>query len=256
MLTDLRRAGLIWPTLLAVPAVLVLIGLGAWQWQRKAWKEELLARLHVETAAAAVRLDQLLPYREADTIRLRKTTLRGVYEHDRELHVWTPREGRDTWRVITPVRLTRPVPWNGDGRSITHVLVIRGVVAADHKAAQSRPAGQIKNDQEVSGRIRFASDNWATPAPDLATNRWYALQPDAMARSLYPADVARTVAPFLVEAAKPVAPPPAPQPDFQQLNLNNRHLEYALTWWGLALTLVAVYTAFARGRLRAQSERL
>jgi surfeit locus 1 family protein len=33
----------------------------------------------------------------------------------------------------------------------------------------------------------------------------------------------------------------------------NRHLEYALTWYGLALTLIGVYAAFAMSRLRNSS---
>jgi surfeit locus 1 family protein len=36
-----------------------------------------------------------------------------------------------------------------------------------------------------------------------------------------------------------------------RLELPNRHLEYALTWYGLAATLVGVYLAFAISRLRA-----
>ena len=32
--------------------------------------------------------------------------------------------------------------------------------------------------------------------------------------------------------------------------LPNRHLEYAMTWYGLALTLIGVFAAFARSRLR------
>jgi surfeit locus 1 family protein len=35
-----------------------------------------------------------------------------------------------------------------------------------------------------------------------------------------------------------------------RLNLPNRHLEYALTWYGLAATLAGVYLAFAINRLR------
>jgi surfeit locus 1 family protein len=33
----------------------------------------------------------------------------------------------------------------------------------------------------------------------------------------------------------------------------NRHLEYALTWFGLAATLIGVFVAFAAGRLHGQS---
>ena len=36
-----------------------------------------------------------------------------------------------------------------------------------------------------------------------------------------------------------------------RLELPNRHLEYALTWYGLGATLAGVYLAFAVSRLRA-----
>ena len=42
-----------------------------------------------------------------------------------------------------------------------------------------------------------------------------------------------------------------PRGGVTRLDLPNRHLEYALTWYGLALTLIGVFVAFARGRLRS-----
>ena len=45
MLHRFREAGLMWPTLLALPALAFLLGLGGWQMQRKAWKDGLAAPL-------------------------------------------------------------------------------------------------------------------------------------------------------------------------------------------------------------------
>ena len=41
-----------------------------------------------------------------------------------------------------------------------------------------------------------------------------------------------------------------PRGGVTRLDLPNRHLEYALTWFGLALTLIGVYGVFAASRLR------
>ena len=58
--------------------------------------------------------------------------------------------------------------------------------------------------------------------------------------------------PFFVDAdAEPANPGGFPRGGATRLVLPNRHLEYALTWYGLALTLIGVFTAFARGRLRS-----
>ena len=164
--------------------------------------------------------------------------------------------------MVTPLRLTKPL---GKRRyPLSSVLIIRGFVEDAHKAAASRAGGQVNGETTVIGRVRLSSRNWATPAPDVAGNQWYSLDLEGMRRSVVANYVAGSasgsvdeamnlVSPFFVEAEAAAAP--APQPDLEQLTLRNRHFEYALTWWGLALTLIGVYGAFAIGRLRRSTGR-
>ena len=67
-----------------------------------------------------------------------------------------------------------------------------------------------------------------------------------------PANDGLPSAPFYVEAdANATNPGGWPKPGASDAifnNLSNRHLEYALTWWALAATLVGVYGAFARSK--------
>ena len=58
---------------------------------------------------------------------------------------------------------------------------------------------------------------------------------------------------FYIDQLAPAPPGGLPVPLDGKYSLSNRHLEYALTWWGLALTLVGVYAAFVVSRLQ-QSE--
>ena len=65
-----------------------------------------------------------------------------------------------------------------------------------------------------------------------------------------------TALPFWIDAdAQPEPPGGLPKGGATRLDLPNRHLEYAITWYGLALTLIGVYLAFAAGRLRLFSGR-
>ena len=58
-------------------------------------------------------------------------------------------------------------------------------------------------------------------------------------------------APFFVDAdAVPENPGGWPKGG-TRLDLPNRHLEYVVTWYGLALTLIGVFAAFARSACRA-----
>jgi surfeit locus 1 family protein len=67
-----------------------------------------------------------------------------------------------------------------------------------------------------------------------------------------PAEADRTrVLPFFVDAAaEPANPGGWPKGGVTRIDIPNRHLEYALTWFGLAATLVGVFAVFAWGRLR------
>ena len=60
----------------------------------------------------------------------------------------------------------------------------------------------------------------------------------------------KNVAPFMLDATGEYRPDMLPQPNETKLTFTNNHLGYALTWYGLACTLIGVFAAFARERLR------
>jgi surfeit locus 1 family protein len=84
--------------------------------------------------------------------------------------------------------------------------------------------------------------HWFTPADDPAHNLWFSRDPAAIAAAK---DYAKTVvAPFYVEQDTPVPPGGLPQPGKLVVALPDNHLQYALTWYGLAAVLVAVFGAW------------
>ena len=121
--------------------------------------------------------------------------------------------------------------------------------------ARTRPArrqGQLPGEVEITGLIRVPqAPGLFAPANDVARNLWY--WPDVAAMHDARPSPARRVSalPFWIDAdAQPEPPGGLPRGGVTRLDLPNRHLEYALTWYGLALTLIGVYVAFAAGRLR------
>lgn len=245
-----RQYGLLWSTLCFILALAILLSLGAWQWQRKVWKEDLLQQLEAAQKGQPENLASLLYFTDPDEVRFRRLRINGTFMHNLEMHIWSPTEAGPVWRIITPLKLNT-VGVGADTDFPSHILIIRGNVDDDHKRYTTRPELQPSQPLAVTGRVRFDSTNWATPAPDIKKNEWYALDLEAMTKKLKTTVSLANSAPFFVEAETAISGPPAPQPDLKQLTLNNRHLEYAVTWWGLALTLIGVYAAFIRGRLRA-----
>ena len=257
MLSRLRAAGLVWPTLLSIPALVLLVSLGNWQMSRKAWKEALLAQIESGLKAQPVPLDDVLRgwpcLGRAECIfpEYRRVKLRGRFEHDAERYFFAPdpRLGPG-YHVFTPLQLE-------NGR---RVIVNRGFVPDSLKAPGSRTAGQLPGVVNVVGLLRAPGAKAAfTPANEPAENLWFWRDLEAMAgctRESTDARCASFVRVFVDAEAEPANPGGWPRGGATNLDIPNRHLEYAVTWYGLALTLIGVFAAFAMPRWRKAGKSL
>lgn len=237
--------GLILPGALSLLALAVLISLGTWQLQRLAWKEALIETISKRVSGTP----QLLPPApEALSLDLEREEYRpyvatGRFLHQHEVQVYTvlsePKgtfSGAGYW-VLTP--LAR------DDRSI--VIVNRGFVPQELKDPSSRPEGQITGIVRVTGLLRSPEQvNYFTPANDPARNAWYRRNPADIERAFG----LKGVLPFMLDATGEYLPNMLPQPNETKLKFTNNHLGYALTWYGLACTLIGVFSAFVWERLR------
>jgi surfeit locus 1 family protein len=237
----LRGAGLLLPSLMALAGLLVLVSLGTWQLQRKAWKDGLIAELGARIRSEPVPLEEALRrWRERQDIEYLRVRLRGVYQHAGEIHLHALERGAAGWHVIAPL-----ITPGG-----TVVFVNRGFVPHALKDRATRAAGLIAGEAEFNGLVRAAPLAKAAFVPENAPgrNEWYWPDMPAMLRAAF-ANTERPYAPFLVEMERVTVPVP-PAGGATRLDIPNRHLEYALTWFGLAVTLAGVYVAFAAARLR------
>jgi surfeit locus 1 family protein len=247
LLTRWQRAGLIWPSVLALAGLAVLIGLGSWQMSRKAWKEGLLAQIADRVKAEPVPLAEALRrWHETGDVEYQHVRVSGRFEHERERHVFAVDDRLGPgFHVYTPLETPDK----------QLVLVNRGFVPAPLEEAQRRPAGQISGEVAVAGLVRAPTPRtWFVPVSEPARNKFYWPDYPGMLGSVREAGKGElTPVPFFVDAdAEPANPGGFPRGGVTRLVLPNRHLEYALTWYGLALTLVGVFVAFASGRLQAE----
>lgn len=238
MLRTLREKRLIWPGVATLIGVLFLVALGTWQMQRLAWKEGLVAAIEARAHAAPVSLaaaEQRAA--QGDDVEYTRVKLDGTFDHDHELHLYALDEsGAPGFNVITPLRAA-------DG---SIALVNRGFVTNELKDPARRAAGQLAGEVSVTGLLRHADQQGAfIPNNDPTHNTWYWRDIGAMAAAAGGADAGR-VHRFIVDAeAEPASPGGWPRGGVTRLTLPNRHLEYALTWYGLAAALVGVFIAFA-----------
>ena len=209
------------PLIFGIVGVAILVALGTWQLRRLEWKTAILAEIDARLAAAPVEVPPE-PTREADQyLRVRAA---GTLEPG-ELHVYTSVESRGVgYRVIAPMTLA-------DGR---RVLLDRGFVPIGEKDA-ARATGPIA----VTGSLAWPqeTDSFTSP-PDRAKNIWFARDVPLMAAALDTLPVMIVVA----ESDAPDAPMPLPV----TVNIPNDHLQYAITWFLLAVvwTLMTGYLLY------------
>jgi surfeit locus 1 family protein len=242
MLRAIKQARLLLPAVFTVLGTVILIGLGTWQMSRKAWKEGLIQRIDARIHAAPVDLAQALQiWRSSGDIEYLRVRVTGRFRRQREAYVYAVDHkfgpGVD---VYTPL-LT------GSGRE---TLVNRGFVPESLKDPAKRAAGQNPGETSVTGLARRPRPaGLFTPPSDISHRMFYWPDFDGM-RSAVVTDT--DPVPFFIDAeADPGNPGGWPKGGTTILTLPNRHLEYALTWYGLAVTLIGVFFAFARARLRA-----
>jgi surfeit locus 1 family protein len=239
-----RFRALIVPGLCALVGLGVLSSLGVWQLQRLAWKEALIARVaaRAELPAVAAPAEAAWPQLTAGRDEYRRVAVSGRFLHEREALAYAllsePRgkfSGPGYW-VLTPLETA----------SGALVFVNRGFVPLERASAATRREGEVTGIVTVTGLLRMPEGrSWFTPADDPARGLWQERDPIAIAKAY---GLSRT-APFFVDADDAPNPGGLPQGGETKLVFPNNHLGYAITWFGLALALLAVFVAFARKQL-------
>lgn len=217
-------------------AFLVLLGLGTWQLDRLAWKQDLLARIDVARTAPAQPLDVVLHRLDQDLdIEFTRVQVDCADYSGRIVYLYSLHEGAPGWRPITACRLT-----SGPNGSI---LIDLGFQPGEAGAAPSPQTLTLAPDTPIVGVLRRPSpEPWferLAPRPPSADGRqWLKRDIPGMAAALG----ADNPAPLMLMLESPSGGPglvASPLP----VGLSNRHLVYAVTWYGLALALAAVYIA-------------
>ena len=232
-----RRRSLWGLMLLAVVSSAVLAGLGTWQVQRLGWKTALIAERETLMAAEPLVITDIA----ASVPGWRTVRVGGEFLNDKSLlvgpHSW---HSLPHWRLVTPLRL----PTGG------FVLVDRGWVPDQGKRAAfrgaARPAGQVT----VEGIARLPTATGYFSPPNLPEkDSWFRVAPEAMGVRLALANVA----PFWVVAQGRNADGGYPVPDVQIPMPPNNHLQYAITWYGLALAALVIAGVYWRRERRPTS---
>ncbi|MCA8887341.1 MAG: SURF1 family protein [Parvularculaceae bacterium] len=232
------RAGLTIATLIALA---ILSALGTWQLQRRAWKLDLIAQTEHRLGAAPIAFaDALARTSKGENMEYAPVYLDGVYDNLREARVFGLLDGAAGVYVFTPM-----TPRNGQD----HVVYVnRGFAPQAFRDRQTRLDGEIDGPTRVEGLFRASErrhgvDAMVKPADAAGDNLYYTRDPAALAAAAGLATVD-----YYIDSDGRESAAPWPKGGVTRLEFSNRHLEYALTWYGLGAALIGVYLAFSLRR--------
>jgi surfeit locus 1 family protein len=218
-------------TIAALIAFCILMVLGGWQVQRLHWKEALLARIAERSVAAPITLSKIP--KDAEFTRV-GVDCPGLTSAD-FVEQYAIRDGQAGVRLLSLCEIA-----GGPKILVDRGFVLDTVSTRPPVAASTAPV-------HVVGVLRPSVKAGAvTPKPK--GKFFYSRDAAAMGRALGAPNVFDYV--LIAETAtnpdwKAMAPAPLPA------EITNRHMEYALTWFGLAATLACVYAAMLWRKLRS-----
>jgi len=243
-----RRRGLLEPTVFAVIGVAILIGLGIWQLDRRVWKHHLIDTLNTRLSRAPTNLPprENWPRLTASKYEYTRVRFPAVFLDGQEALVYTAGsalrtdvKGPGYW-VFAPARL--------DGGSL--VVVNRGFVPLDRKNPATRVRGLPHGSVDIIGVMRWREARGLfTPADSPQENVWYVRDTVAIAK----AKGWQVAAPFYIDQESPSPPGGWPRPGKLVVNLPDNHMQYAITWFALALGLAGVYVVWLSQRFRRRA---
>ncbi len=212
---------------LVLVAIVVLVGLGVWQLERRTWKLALIAqterKLHSPPVAAPTPAQQV---GTADAYT--PLVAHGRYRPGADTYVQAVTELGGGFWVLTPFDTDRGFT----------ILINRGFIFADRRGkVVPSPAAQT-----VRGLLRLTEPGGGfLRSNDPAADRWYSRDVAAIAT----AKRIGPVAPYFIDASGPATG--WPRGGLTVVRFHNSHLVYALTWFGLA-ALVALMAWRVRRR--------
>lgn len=240
------RQGFAGVLLTTIVMLTVLIGLGVWQLQRKDEKQTLIAALDERLAAAPVALPPSAQWQSLTTAKdeFRRVMFSATVDPSKDVMVYSSGSGiradvagPGTW-AFAPAKLA-----SGEAIAINLGFVQNTL---QDRAQQDRAVSALPRDaQTFTGYIRFPERaGWFSPKADVGKRLWFDRDHEAMAQALGWGKVA----PFYVDLESPAPPSGTPKPGPLSVRLKDNHLQYAITWFGLAAAVLIAFGFWVFGK--------
>ena len=245
-----RRRGVAGFGVFTLLTVALFAGLGLWSLQRRVEKHALVAALTERLAGAPGSLPSPAQWSALTpaTDEFRRVRFAATYQPLPDAMIYSSgsavREdvsGPGTWAFLPAALPTGET-----------VVINAGFVqnTMQDRDQQDRTVARLITNEPVmlTGYIRFPEAAGAlTPSENPARRLWFTRDHLSMAHALGWGEVA----PFYIDLEAPLPASGIPKPGALEVHLKDDHMQYAITWFGLAAAVVIAFGVWMRGQRRA-----
>lgn len=248
-----RRRGVAGFGIFSLAMLALCVGLGLWQLQRRAEKHALIAALTERLAGAP---GTLPPASQWSAL----TPQRDEFRRVRFVATYQPRPDAMVYSSGSAVRddVTGPGTWAFLPATLASgetVVINAGFVqnTMQDRAQQDRAVARLitREPATLTGYLRFPESAGSLTPPENMTKRlWFTRDHLAMARTLGWGEGGKPVAPFYIDLEAPLPASLIPKPGPLTVRLKDDHLQYAVTWFGLAGVVLVAFGVWWRAQRR------
>ncbi len=208
------------------------MSLGFWQLNRLKEKKLFLSSMQENLKNPAIDLNSL----DNNDLIYRKVKLTGQFLANQDIHLYGRRstsKEKDGYYLVTPFQ-------TGDGKII---LIARGWFSNRHKST----IFSAKNERlhEITG-VTMPSEKSRSFVPDndVKNNIWFTLDLEKASKAL----ALKLKNFYVIQEGKDISGLDIlfPLSISHLASIRNDHLEYALTWFGLAISLIVIYVIYQK----------
>ena len=207
-------------------AIIILLSLGTWQLERLRWKTDILTSMKTSLSLPPLQIsDEII--KNISNYSYRQIQLTGSFLYDKNITIYSKVLNKKVGKhLVVPFKTLHGT-----------ILVNRGFIPKEYIILNNNKSEIIK----INGIVKFQQDiNYFTPKNDIYENEWYYININEVSEYIsVPLLNFYIVEENNIEEEYPVG-------SQYNINIPNDHLQYAITWFSLALALSIFMNIFWR----------
>ena len=221
-----------WLTIFSIPSFIILLVLGTWQVYRLEWKNDLIANYNSNFEMPPVSIADL--FDSELEFKYRRVFINGEFDHKNEINlIGKTYEGNAGYHIVTPFIL--------ENQKI--IYINRGWVPKKYIDKSKREFSLIEGKTSLTGLIRMPQrKGYFVPENEPENGFWFTIKPDEINNFLK----INAEDGFYIDELNFDEKLKIPMPANGKITIPNNHLQYAITWYGIAFGLLVVYFSWHR----------